>query len=190
MARASIGQLDALGSGMWMGYSFAWLACLKARIGDGDGALAALRAYASAFLLPNSFHANGDFAGKGYSNAVFRAFTLEGNFGAAQAVHELLLQSHNGTIRLFPALPGDWLDVAFERLLAEGAVSVTADLAGGTIVAVALCSHAAQQCRLATGRSDICLIVELSANTPLSLDEVALRTLNTGFANAGRTIHD
>lgn len=190
IARASIDQLDTLGSGMWMGYSFAWLACLKARIGDGDGALAALRAYAEAFLLPNSFHANGDFGGKGYSNAVFRAFTLEGNFGAAQAVHELLLQSHNGTVRLFPALPSDWRDAAFERLLAEGAVSVTATVAGGTIVAVALCSPIAQRCRLAAGRSDICLAIDLPKNTAVSLDQVALRTLNTGFANAGRTIHD
>lgn len=190
VARASIAQLDALGSGMWMGYSFAWLACLKARIGDGNGALAALRAYADGFLLPNSFHANGDFANKGYSNAIFRAFTLEGNFGAAQAVHEMLLQSHNGTIRLFPALPTGWHDVAFERLLAQGAMSVTARMVSGRIAAVELHSPVAQQCRIAVGRSIVCVTVDLAVDTALALDDVALRTLNARLSETGRNADD
>jgi len=176
-ARASIAELDALGSDLWMGYSFAWLACLKARCGDGNGALAALRTYADGFLLPNSFHANGDFAGKGYSKAVFRAFTLEGNCGAAAAIHEMLLQSHNGVVRLFPAVPADWYDVAFDGMLASGAVAVAARMAAGRLVDVTLATAAAGTVRLTYGRDGESQLVPVPAGLT-RLDERLLARLN------------
>lgn len=177
IARASIAQLDNLGSGMWMGYSFAWLACLKARIGDGAGASRALHGYIDGFLLPNSFHANGDFANKGYSNAVFRAFTLEGNFGAAQAVHEMLLQSHGGIIRLFPAIPDDWSDTGFTGLLAEGAIRVSAKRSKGRLIDVLLESPVSQDCTLALGFAGLPFRVPLSPDTVTRLDKTALQQL-------------
>jgi alpha-L-fucosidase 2 len=64
----------------------------------------------------------------------YRPFTLEGNFLACAAVHEMLLQSWNaqpGTaepavIRLFPAMPWRWHDASFNDLRAEGAYRVSA----------------------------------------------------------------
>ena len=176
-ARASIAELDALGSDLWMGYSFAWLSCLKARCGDGNGALAALRSYADGFLLLNSFHANGDFAGKGYSKAVFRAFTLEGNCGAAAAVQEMLLQSHNGVVRLFPAVPDDWCDVAFDGMLASGAATVAARMVAGRLVDVTLAAATAGTVRLTYGRDGQTLPVLVPAGLT-RLDERLLASLN------------
>ena len=46
-----------------------------------------------AFILRNGFHANGDQTGSGFSSFTYRPFTLEGNFLAMEAVHEMLLQS-------------------------------------------------------------------------------------------------
>ena len=176
-ARASVAELDALGSDLWMGYSFAWLACLKARCGDGNGALAALRSYADGFILPNSFHANGDFAGKGYSKAVFRAFTLEGNCAAAAAVHEMLLQSHNGVIRLFPALPDGWNDVAFAGLSAEGAIVVSARLVAGRLVEATLDAKHEASAPLTLGRDGKTVSVSVPAGVT-RLDQTLLATLN------------
>ncbi len=49
-------------------------------------------------------------------------FTLEGNFAAfAQGVQELLLQSREGYIEVFPVVPASWQDVSFNGLRSEGA---------------------------------------------------------------------
>lgn len=136
--RASLARLDSAGTGGWTGYSFAWLACLRARARDGDGARNALRIFAGAFVSPNSFHLNGDQSGKGYSNHTYRPFTLEGNFAFAAGVQEMLLQSEDGLLDVFPAVPADWTDVSFDNLRAEGAILVGATAAGGRLREVRL----------------------------------------------------
>jgi alpha-L-fucosidase 2 len=45
--------------------------------------------FVNAFTLRNGFHANGDQTKSGYSDFTYRPFTLEGNFLASQAVHEM-----------------------------------------------------------------------------------------------------
>ena len=126
MIRRSLQRLDSVGSAGWTGYSFAWLACLRARAHDGAGARDALRIFAEAFVSPNSFHLNGDQSGKGYSKNTGDPFTLEGNSAFAAGVQEMLLQSQNGGIRVFPAVPGDWKNVSFNNLRAEGAMLASA----------------------------------------------------------------
>jgi alpha-L-fucosidase 2 len=123
---SSLAELDRLGTSQWVGYSFSWLAALRARAGDGAGAAEALRIFAGAFCSPNTFHLNGDQTASGYSNYTYRPFTLEGNFAFAAGAMEMLLQSHNGLIRVFPAVPEDWKDVSFESFRASGAFVVSA----------------------------------------------------------------
>jgi alpha-L-fucosidase 2 len=86
----------------------------------------ALRTFATCFCLPNSLHVNGDQSGTGKSQFTYRPFTLEGNFACAQGIQEMLLQSQNGRVRIFPAIPHDWKDVSFTNLRAEGALLITA----------------------------------------------------------------
>ena len=62
----------------------------------------------------------------GYSTLNYRPFTLEANFGAVQAVHEMLLQSWGDTVRVFPAVSERWVDVSFDNLHAEGGFRVSA----------------------------------------------------------------
>ncbi len=129
-------QYDALGTDWWTGYSFSWMACMRARTGEPDTALRYLDIYEKAFILRNGFHVNGDQLKAGHSRFQYRPFTLEGNFLAAQAIHEMLLQSWHGIIRLFPAMPGRWTDASFDRLRAEGGFRVSARRAAGAIVSV------------------------------------------------------
>lgn len=129
----SLGYLDKIGTDWWCGYSFSWLGNMKARALDGEGAAKALRTFATAFCLPNSFHANGDQTGTGISKFTYRPFTLEGNFAFASGIQEMLLQSHTGVIRIFPAIPSGWNDVSYKNLRARGAFLVSAEKSAGKI---------------------------------------------------------
>jgi alpha-L-fucosidase 2 len=139
--RNTLHRLDSVGPDHWTGYSWSWLGNLKARAMDGDGAVEALRIFSEAFCLPNSFHVNGDQSGKGYSTMTYRPFTLEGNFAFASGIQEMLLQSHSGIVRIFPAIPDDWTDVSFRRLRAEGAFLVDAWVEEGNVTMVVIRSE-------------------------------------------------
>lgn len=127
----SLRRIEKMGTRAWTGYSFAWMASLYARAYEADSAVRQLQIFASNFCSPNSFHLNGDQKGGEYSSFTYRPFTLEGNFAFAQGVHELLLQSRDGYIQVFPAVPESWANVSFESLRAEGAFLVSAKKENG-----------------------------------------------------------
>lgn len=134
----TLDRLARHGTDWWTGYSFSWFACMLAYAGRGDEALRYLADYESAFTLRNGFHVNGDQSGRGLSQFTYRPFTLEGNFLAMETVHEMLLQSHGGTVRVFPALPAQWQSAGFTDLRAAGGHRVSAyhDAEGTQSVAV------------------------------------------------------
>ncbi|KQM77236.1 hypothetical protein ASE74_18505 [Pedobacter sp. Leaf216] len=127
----SLKRLEEIGTRAWCGYSFSWMASLYARAYQADKAVKQLEIFAANFCSPNSFHLNGDQKGGQYSGFTYRPFTLEGNFAFAQGVHELLLQSRNGYIQVFPAVPQNWKDVSFNNLRTEGAFIVSAKKENG-----------------------------------------------------------
>ncbi len=132
--RSSIKLLDDVGPKLWYGYSYAWLGNLKARAKDGEGAAKALTIFSTAFCSTNSFHLNGDQTKSGYSDFVYRPFTLEGNFAFAAGLQEMLIQSHAGFLEVFPAIPADWNDASFKTMRAEGAFLVSAEKKNGKVV--------------------------------------------------------
>lgn len=147
----SIHLTDSIGPDWWCGYSYAWLANLKARAKDGAGAAAALTTFATAFCSSNSFHLNGDQTKSGLSKFQYRPFTLEGNFAFAAGLQEMLLQSYSGVIEILPALPDDWKDIAFVNLRAEGAFLISATQKDGLLDEVKLVSEKGGRARLKTG---------------------------------------
>ena len=146
--RASLDELERLGTRAWCGYSFSWLANLAARARDGETAEKALATFAEAFVLRSSFHCNGDQTKKGYSSFTYRPFTLEGNFAYAAGLQEMLLQSHTGTIEVFPAVPEIWKKAAFRTLRAQGAFLVSAERRGGATTRVEVMAEKGGTCRL------------------------------------------
>ena len=144
----SLRHIEKTGTREWCGYSFSWMSCLYARGHEGDSAAAMLRHFATNFCSINSFHLNGDQKGGQYSSFTYRPFTLEGNFAFAQGVQEMLIQSYQGYIEVFPALPAAWKNVSFSTLRTEGAFLVSAKKEQGNVKEVTLKSVAGGELRL------------------------------------------
>jgi alpha-L-fucosidase 2 len=142
-------QIDLLGTGEWVGYSFSWYAGLCARIGRGAAAVSWLQRYLEGFVSTNGFHLNGDYKNLGYSVYKYRPFTLEGNFAAVQAVNDMLLQNINGTIRIGYGVPLG-MTASFRDLRAENGFLVSAELDGqGNAEGVVVKSTVGGLCRMA-----------------------------------------
>lgn len=129
----SIFELEYLGTGMWVGFSFAMMAQLYAMAEMGNSAREKLYQFANGFVAENGFHLNGDFKNYGYTTFHYRPFTLESLFGFCDALQEMLLQEHQGYIHLFPAIPGQWKNrkISFRNLRSYGGVLVSATMKNG-----------------------------------------------------------
>ncbi len=134
-------NLEKQGSDYWTGYSFSWQANLYARAFEGENAAEALRIFAKCFCLKNSFHVNGDQCKAGHSKMTYRPFTLEGNFAFASAIQEMLIQSHTGVVKIFPAIPESWNDASFTNLRTYGAFLVSAQKENGVLSSVEITSE-------------------------------------------------
>lgn len=141
LIKRSIHHVEELGNEFWIGYTYAWLANMYARVFNGDAAVRNLHIFIKAFCSPNSFHLNGDQLKKGYTSFTYRPFTLEGNFACASAIQEMLLQSHTGIIRVFPAIPEGWREVGFNKMRAVGGFLVSADYRNGRVQGITILSE-------------------------------------------------
>lgn len=142
----SFHQIDKLGTGLWVGFSFTWMACLAARCRRPERARKALQNFVESFISRNGFHLNGDYRKRGLSWWNYRPFTLEANFAFVEGVNEMLLQSWRGVLRIFPAVPDDWEAASFDQLRAEGSLTVSADRKGGQTHRVKI--RAGEKCRV------------------------------------------
>ena len=133
LIKRSIHHTEEMGVNGWCGYTYSWLANFHARVFNGDAAARALHIFIKAFCSPNSFHLNGDQTQRGYSSLTYRPFTLEGNFACASAIQEMLLQSHTGVIKVFPAIPESWQNASFRNMRAMGAFLITASYKDGKV---------------------------------------------------------
>jgi len=157
------------GFGEWIGEVWPWASLIASRIQRGNMACMFLDRYADAFVSENSLNMNTDYKEYGmggfhpeYRPASFhpidntpsdpvrwtREFSINGGFGAAAAVLEMLLQSWTGVVRVFPALPDRWHDAWFENLRAEGAFLVSSRLSRGRVAFIDITSEVGGACRV------------------------------------------
>lgn len=135
------------------GYSCTGAASILAAIGRGDEALAHLRRLWDVFLTPNTFYRE---AGP----------VIETPLSAAQSIHDMILQSWGGRIRVFPSTPSEWPDISFHNLRTEGAFLVSAKRRGGRTELIRIRSLAGEPCVV---RTDIPHPVAESNGQPLAL---------------------
>ncbi len=136
--KATIFELERLGMGMWVGFSYGMCAQIYAMALIGNSAYEKLWQFSRAFVAENGFHLNGDFKNYGYSTFHYRPFTLESLYAYCDAIHEMLMQDHMGYLHLFPATPIDWEDreISFKDLRTVGGALVSAKKKGNSVYGV------------------------------------------------------
>jgi hypothetical protein len=125
------------------GFSFSGGAAIYASLGLGTEACGMLNdfldnARGTGLVLPNTMYVE-----SGGRNPV-----IETPLSAASAIMDLLLQSWNGKIRIFPAVPSAWNNVVFHRMRAMDGFVVSAKREGGKTSWVTVHSEAGLPCMI------------------------------------------
>ncbi|TWP50882.1 twin-arginine translocation signal domain-containing protein [Lentzea tibetensis] len=111
---------------LWAGYSYGAASSMASAMNRPEEALQFLRYFldrnqvgTNATLTENTFYREGG------------NLAIESPLVSAQAVLEMLIQSHNGVVRVFPSVSSTWRDASVESLRTQGAFLVDASRSNG-----------------------------------------------------------
>ena len=125
--------------GVRHGYALTGASSMFSAFGKGNEALKYMSGLKE-FLHPNTFYTEGP----GWP-------VIETPLSGAQCMHDMIIQSWGGTIRVFPAAPEAWDHMVFHDIRTEGAFLVSARRMNGITQFVRIKSLAGEPCRIIPG---------------------------------------
>ncbi len=125
-------------TGALQGYTFTGSGSMYAMLGDGDKARGQLVTLLDKYVQPNTMYKE--------SGPV-----IETPLSGAQTMHDMLVQSWGGIVRVFPAAPAAWASVTLHNVRVEGAFLVSAVRKAGKTQFVRVKSLAGEPLRLHPG---------------------------------------
>ena len=131
------------------GWSLAWKVNLWARFKDGDHSLN----MASKLLSPAEDGIGFTERGGVYKN-MFDAhppFQIDGNFGGAAGIAEMLIQSQEGYLDILPALPKAFKEGEVKGLCARGGFEINMQWKDNTLETISIKSIAGNECSIQYG---------------------------------------
>jgi alpha-L-fucosidase 2 len=129
------------------GWSKGWKINIWARLLDGNHAHKLIREQLKLTGVEGTDYANG---GGTYPNLLdaHPPFQIDGNFGGASGITEMLLQSQDGAINILPALPDEWSFGKVTGLKARGGYTIDITWKNGKVTELKVNSALGGNCRL------------------------------------------
>lgn len=136
------------------GWSKGWRINLWARLLDGNHAYKMYRELLK-YVVPDGVKTNYAKGGGTYPNLTdaHPPFQIDGNFGGAAAVAEMLVQSTDSEIHLLPALPDAWSDGSVKGICARGGFVISMDWHDKVVTKVSIFAREAGKTTLFYGKN-------------------------------------